>query len=146
MWKRAWSVIRAATRRGQFEEARRLAEAAVELAGRTDALIDHGAACRSLARVCEAAGDAQGARSAHDRAVSLFERKGATALDTAKAELQAAQGEFLTVEAVQKAALGKGQAGPEQWLARLQRGGLAFVLLMMSLALYNDVARLLGLH
>jgi regulator of sigma E protease len=34
----------------------------------------------------------------------------------------------------------------EEWLARLQRGGLAFVLLMMSLALYNDVARLLGLH
>lgn len=32
------------------------------------------------------------------------------------------------------------------WLDRLQRGGLAIMLLMMSLALYNDVARLLGLH
>ena len=32
------------------------------------------------------------------------------------------------------------------WLERLQRGGVAVLLLMMSLALYNDVARLLGLH
>ena len=32
------------------------------------------------------------------------------------------------------------------WLDRLQRGGLVVVVLMMSLALYNDVARLLGLH
>lgn len=32
------------------------------------------------------------------------------------------------------------------WLERLQRGGLAIMLVMMSLALYNDVARLLGLH
>ncbi len=39
-----------------------------------------------------------------------------------------------------------GRPVSEQWLARLQRGGLAFVLLMMSLALYNDLARLLGLH
>jgi regulator of sigma E protease len=39
-----------------------------------------------------------------------------------------------------------GRPVSEQWLARLQRGGLAFVLLMMSLALYNDVARLMGLH
>ena len=31
-------------------------------------------------------------------------------------------------------------------LARLQRGGIAVLLLMMSVALYNDVARLLGLH
>lgn len=35
---------------------------------------------------------------------------------------------------------------PEIWLDRLQRGGLAVILMMMSLALYNDVARLLGLH
>lgn len=39
-----------------------------------------------------------------------------------------------------------GRPVSEPWLARLQRGGLAFVLLMMSLALYNDVARLLGLQ
>jgi len=34
----------------------------------------------------------------------------------------------------------------EQWLGRLQRAGLVLVLLMMSLALYNDVARHLGPH
>jgi regulator of sigma E protease len=32
------------------------------------------------------------------------------------------------------------------WTARLQRGGFMVILLMMSLALYNDVARYLGLH
>ena len=31
-------------------------------------------------------------------------------------------------------------------LARLQRGGIAVLLAMMSVALFNDVARLLGLH
>lgn len=35
---------------------------------------------------------------------------------------------------------------PEIWLERLQRGGLAVILMMMSIALYNDVARLLGQH
>jgi regulator of sigma E protease len=34
----------------------------------------------------------------------------------------------------------------ELWLERLQRGGVAIMLALMSLALYNDVARLLGLH
>jgi regulator of sigma E protease len=34
----------------------------------------------------------------------------------------------------------------ELWLDRLQRGGVAIMLVMMSLALYNDMARLLGLH
>ena len=32
------------------------------------------------------------------------------------------------------------------WLERLQRGGVAIMLAMMSLALYNDLARLLGAH
>jgi regulator of sigma E protease len=32
------------------------------------------------------------------------------------------------------------------WLERLQRVGVAVMLLMMSLALYNDFARLFGLH
>jgi len=39
-----------------------------------------------------------------------------------------------------------GRPVSEQWLDRLQRGGVAIMLVMMSLALYNDVARLLGLH
>ena len=39
-----------------------------------------------------------------------------------------------------------GRPVSELWLDRLQRGGVALMLMMMSLALYNDVARLLGLH
>lgn len=39
-----------------------------------------------------------------------------------------------------------GRPVSDQWLARLQRGGIAILLLMMSVALFNDVARLLGLH
>ncbi len=39
-----------------------------------------------------------------------------------------------------------GRPVSEVWLDRLQRGGVAIMLMMMSLALYNDVARLLGLQ
>lgn len=39
-----------------------------------------------------------------------------------------------------------GRPIPDVWLERLQRGGVAVMLLMMSLALYNDFARLLGMH
>jgi regulator of sigma E protease len=39
-----------------------------------------------------------------------------------------------------------GRPVSELWLERLQRGGIALLLMMMSVALYNDVARLLGLH
>jgi regulator of sigma E protease len=39
-----------------------------------------------------------------------------------------------------------GRAVSELWLARLQRGGIALLLMMMSVALFNDVARLLGLY
>jgi regulator of sigma E protease len=38
-----------------------------------------------------------------------------------------------------------GRPVSEAWLARLQRGGIAVLLLMMSVALFNDVTRLLGL-
>jgi regulator of sigma E protease len=38
-----------------------------------------------------------------------------------------------------------GRQVSELWLDRLQRGGVAIMLMMMSLALYNDMARLLGL-
>ena len=40
----------------------------------------------------------------------------------------------------------RGRPVPEPWLERLQRGGIAVLLVMMSVALFNDVARLLGLH
>ncbi|MBL8316331.1 MAG: RIP metalloprotease RseP [Rubrivivax sp.] len=39
-----------------------------------------------------------------------------------------------------------GRPVSDLWLARLQRGGIAVLLLMMSVALFNDVARLLGLN
>ncbi len=39
-----------------------------------------------------------------------------------------------------------GRPVSELWLARLQRGGIVVLLMMMSVALFNDVARLLGLH
>ncbi|MDE2612873.1 MAG: RIP metalloprotease RseP [Burkholderiales bacterium] len=39
-----------------------------------------------------------------------------------------------------------GRPVSEVWLERLQRGGIALLLLLMSVALYNDVARLLGLN
>ncbi len=45
---------------------------------------------------------------------------------------------FYAVEAL------TGRPIPDAWLERLQRGGLFIILVMMSLALYNDVARLFG--
>lgn len=37
-----------------------------------------------------------------------------------------------------------GRPVPQVWLERLQKGGIAILLLLMSVALYNDVARLFG--
>ena len=78
----AWRTLRAnlQSRRGDHDEARRTAEAAVDLAERTDALVDHGDACLTLATVLNAAGDTIGARAAAERAADLYERKGAGAL------------------------------------------------------------------
>ncbi|MDL2337786.1 MAG: RIP metalloprotease RseP [Pseudomonadota bacterium] len=39
-----------------------------------------------------------------------------------------------------------GRPVPDLWLERLQRGGVAVMLMLMSIALFNDVARLMGLH
>ncbi|MDP1901236.1 MAG: RIP metalloprotease RseP [Rubrivivax sp.] len=39
-----------------------------------------------------------------------------------------------------------GRPVSDLWLARLQRGGIVVLLMMMSVALFNDVTRLLGLH
>ncbi len=39
-----------------------------------------------------------------------------------------------------------GRPVSDLWLERLQRGGVAIMLMMMSLALFNDVARLYGLY
>jgi regulator of sigma E protease len=37
-----------------------------------------------------------------------------------------------------------GKPVPERWMERLQQGGIALLLLMMSIALFNDITRLLG--
>lgn len=78
----AWRTLRAQllSRGGDHQAARQAAEAAVALAERTDALVDHGDACDCLAMVLAAGGDAAGARAAAERAGALYERKGAAAL------------------------------------------------------------------
>jgi DNA-binding SARP family transcriptional activator len=78
----AWRILRAQllSRGNAHDEARRVAEDAVSRAERTDALVDHGDACLSLATVLAAAGDARGARAAAERAAELYQRKGAAAL------------------------------------------------------------------
>ena len=78
----AWRAVRAQllSRANNHGEARRVAQAAITLAERTDGLVDHGDACLSLATVLDAAGDAAGARAAAERAANLYERKGAAAL------------------------------------------------------------------
>ncbi|HTZ13793.1 MAG TPA: BTAD domain-containing putative transcriptional regulator [Mycobacterium sp.] len=78
----AWRMLRARllSRRADHDEARRMAEAAVALAERTDALVDHGDACLALATVLGVAGDIGASRSAAEQAVDLYERKGAAAL------------------------------------------------------------------
>ncbi|OBF66463.1 regulator [Mycobacterium sp. 852002-51971_SCH5477799-a] len=78
----AWRTLRAQllSRANDHDEARRVAEAAVSLAERTDALVDHGDACLALATVLVTAGDVSEARPAVEQAVGLWERKGAAAL------------------------------------------------------------------
>lgn len=78
----AWRTVRAQllARGGAHDSARRIAEEAVAIAERTDLLVDHGDACLALATVLDAAGDAAGARVVAEKAVSLYELKGATAL------------------------------------------------------------------
>lgn len=78
----AWRMVRAQllSRSGGHDAARHMAEEAVAIAERTDALVDHGDACLVLATVLCAAGDTAGARVAAERAAYLHERKGAVAL------------------------------------------------------------------
>ncbi|OBI83885.1 BTAD domain-containing putative transcriptional regulator [Mycobacterium asiaticum] len=78
----AWRALRAQllSRAGDYVQARRVAQDAVALAERTDALLDHGDACLTLAMVCVPAGDTTGARAAAERAAGLYDRKGAVAL------------------------------------------------------------------
>jgi class 3 adenylate cyclase len=77
-----WRTVRAQllARSGDHDEARRVAEEAVSIAGGTDALVDHGDACLALATVLFTAGDDAGGRAAAERALGLYETKGAAAL------------------------------------------------------------------
>nr|WP_209923621.1 BTAD domain-containing putative transcriptional regulator [Mycolicibacterium lutetiense] len=77
-----WRTVRAQllSRDGRHREARQVAEEAVAIAGRTDALVDHGDACLALATVLDAAGDTAGARAAAEHAAGLYDQKGAAAL------------------------------------------------------------------
>ncbi len=78
----AWRTVRAelSARSGAHDEARRVAEEAVAVAERTDLLVDHGDACLTLATVLSSARDTAGARAAANKAVELYELKGAAAL------------------------------------------------------------------
>lgn len=78
----AWRTVRAQllSRGGAHDAARLVAEEAVAIAERTDALVDHGDACLALATVLIAGGDRAGARAAAERAAELYEQKGAVAL------------------------------------------------------------------
>jgi class 3 adenylate cyclase len=78
----AWRTVRAQlmARTGDHDEARRAAEEAVAVAEPTDLLVDHGDACLALATVLGIAGDTAGVRAAAEKAVGLYELKGAAAL------------------------------------------------------------------
>lgn len=78
----AWRTTRAQlfSRNGEHDRARRVAEEAVAIAERTDALVDHGDACLALATVLAAAGISAEARIAADLAADLYARKGAVSL------------------------------------------------------------------
>jgi class 3 adenylate cyclase/tetratricopeptide (TPR) repeat protein len=77
-WRRVQAEVLA--RRGHHDEAMELAEAAVAIASRTDALVQHADACLGLAAVRRAAGDLAGWAQATAEAAQLYDRKGATAL------------------------------------------------------------------
>lgn len=104
----AWRTLRARllSRGGQHDAARRMAESAVALAERTDALVDHGDACLALARVLDAASDEAGARGAAERAAGLYERKGAVALADKASALSGADGDPAAPVAIGVPALG----------------------------------------
>ncbi|WP_435405769.1 hypothetical protein MPNTM1_02001 [Mycolicibacterium parafortuitum] len=78
----AWRTVRAQllAREGDHAAAKRVAEEAVAIAARTDALVDHGDACLALAVVLSVAGDVAGSRAAAARAAQLYDLKGAAAL------------------------------------------------------------------
>jgi DNA-binding SARP family transcriptional activator len=118
-----WRTVRAQllARRGDHDEARRVAEEAVAIAAGTDALVDHGDACLALATVLGTVGDAAGARAAAEQALGLYESKGAAALaETARGLL----GSELTAEPAEKESL---STEPDNACVRVVRQAAAAV-------------------
>ena len=68
---------RIAAARGEFDAAEALARQAVAFQERTDYVPHHADALVSLAHVCEAAGDSAEAVEAAEKALGLYEQKGA---------------------------------------------------------------------
>lgn len=75
----AWRIARAEVlaARGLVTEGIEFARAAVDIAQRTDLVLDHADACAALANLLELAGDADGSSAARHEAVRLYEAKGA---------------------------------------------------------------------
>jgi class 3 adenylate cyclase/tetratricopeptide (TPR) repeat protein len=71
-------LAKVAAREGRFEQARTVAAEALALADGMDAPLSQGDACLDVAEVLWLAGDHSGAIQQAGRAVSFFERKGAT--------------------------------------------------------------------
>jgi len=78
----AWRGVRAEAlaQRGEHEQALAFARAAVEIAERTDVLLDHADARVALARVLRAFGREAEARAEMQQALALWDAKGATLL------------------------------------------------------------------
>lgn len=96
-----WRTVRAQllARGGALAEARRVAQEAVTIAEHTDALVDHGDACLALAVVLGIAGDEGESRAVAQRAIELYELKGAVALsDKARMLLRVDEPATVTVE------------------------------------------------
>lgn len=112
----SWRTVRAEllAHHGAHAAARQVATEAVSIAERTDALVDHGDACLTLAVVLKSVGDDVGARAAAERAVDLYELKGASAL------AEKARG-LLNSETPAEAAAELSIAEPDSGIARASR-------------------------
>jgi len=87
MWRATRAKVLA--RRGEFEEAQRLAREAIAFAAGSDFLLDHGDALMDLGEVLKLAGDEENAGAAVRDAIDFYELKGAViAADRARAVLE----------------------------------------------------------
>jgi class 3 adenylate cyclase/tetratricopeptide (TPR) repeat protein len=74
VWRRVRAKLLA--RRGEYDDARRLVDEAIELADKTQSLEELGDACRDLAEVERLSGRTENAAAALERALDAYERKG----------------------------------------------------------------------